>query len=209
MLLHFAYMIILTSFLVSDVMWLRALSILGGGVWILYFSISFQEVNWTGIAWNLLFTLINLRYLFLLILERRPVRLTEEERLIKQRVAPDISARQWLTLVQKSEIIHETDLEAPLISRGDHLDSVYLLMSGALRIESEALSASLPIGCSLGASGYLTGGAHPEDVFLGPKSILLRWSYEQLRDELDRDPQLKAVFQGIFSEEITRQRIPL
>lgn len=47
MLMHIAYVIILASFLVKDVLWLRALSVLGGFMWIAFFA-TLGAVDWGG-----------------------------------------------------------------------------------------------------------------------------------------------------------------
>jgi len=65
---------------VRDILWLRLLSILAGIALVPYFLYGEAQVLWVPMAWNGVFTLINLVQVYRLLTERRPVRLTEFER---------------------------------------------------------------------------------------------------------------------------------
>ena len=73
MLIHIANILILLSFLVTEIMYLRLLSIFGGLAFIGYFSLNFDTVQWSGILWNTLFIMINLYQVVQLVIERRPI----------------------------------------------------------------------------------------------------------------------------------------
>ena len=201
MLIHIANLIILASFLVADVMWLRALSVLGGGVWISYFATSFEEVNWSGIGWNVLFTTINLRYIVLLILERRPVHLTERERELKHLVAPDLSPRSWAALLKLSEEVSG----AALIEAEADLDrGLYLLFRGDARVAQGERQVELGFGDTVGATPYLTGEPPLERIESTGSATFLRWPHQPLRAHLKASPDTEAVFQGLLSRELSR-----
>ena len=203
MLIHLANVIILASFLVGDVMWLRSLSIIGGGVWVCYFSTEFTEVNWSGIGWNVLFTLINVWYIIQLILERRPISLTERERELKHLIAPDLELREWSKLLQAGEVVSG---EAVLVTEGSSLDSVYLMMSGAGQRTRNGVSEELSVGQLIGALPYLTEGLSPEHVESLPGAQLIRWSNNALKVYLNGAPESRAVFQRLLGAEVSTNR---
>ena len=84
MLIHLANILILLSFLVTEIMYLRLLSIFGGFAFIGYFSLNFDTVQWSGILWNSLFIMINLYQVVQLVIERRPIKFNERELQIKK-----------------------------------------------------------------------------------------------------------------------------
>ena len=50
-LIHVANVLILGSFLVRDILWLRALSVLGGICFMLYFLFGSPTVLWAPVGW--------------------------------------------------------------------------------------------------------------------------------------------------------------
>jgi hypothetical protein len=204
MLIHIANLIILASFLVSDVMWLRALSILGGGVWICYFSFTFTEVNWSGIGWNILFTAINMYYIAQLILDRRPISFTENERSVKYLIAPDLSPREWSKLLKRGEVI--TGEELTLKEEGIS-DSVLLVMTGQLTLSSEQEGTiKLSAGELFGGVSFLTGSIWSHEVQSSAEASLVSWKREALSKYLSNTPSVEAIFQRLFGDELARRK---
>ena len=205
MLIHIANLIILASFLVSDVMWLRALSIIGGGVWICYFSVSFAEVNWSGIGWNVVFTAINIWYIVQLILERRPIPFTEHERNLKHQVAPDLSPRDWYRLLKKGQVMSGDELR---LEKDSILDAVYLVMTGELSLEtSEAENEHLTTGQLFGGLSYLNDQPFKQQLIDSNNLSLIAWPKDVLNKHLQSAPEIESVFQRLFGDEIARRKV--
>lgn len=205
MLIHLANLIILASFLVSDVMWLRALSIVGGGVWICYFTVAFAEVNWPGIGWNVVFTAINIWYIIQLILERRPIQFTEHERNLKYLVAPDLDQRTWSQLIKQGQVLSGDELR---IEEATSLDSVYLVMSGELGLENTQLDQEyLSPGELFGGLSYLSDIPFDQHVIETKELSLIMWQKGVLESILKDAPKVEAIFQKLFGDEIARRKL--
>lgn len=205
MLIHIAYSVILISFLVRDVLWLRLLSIIGGVLWVTFFAIQ-TPINSAGIAWNVFFSLINLWYILQLIVSRRPVQLNERERALKHQLCPDLSDRRWADLLELGERISP---EGPLTIEGELPESVYLITRGSARSlgadpsqERELIST----GAIIGGVSYLTGRPAREGVECELGAEVVRWSMEKLRAHLNSVPEALAVFQRLFGEELARHK---
>ena len=202
MLIHIANLIILASFLVKDVMWLRSLSVIGGCVWIGYFTVSFAEVNWSGIGWNILFTMINLWYIALLILERRPVHLTESERDLKYLIAPDLDVRSWSRLLKLGE---EVSGEKIAVQKKDHANAVLLVMGGTpSETKLNSVTSVLSRGSLIGGQSLIGEPLTPAQLDHLTDSTLITWDSKRLRGHLQRRPEVEAVFQRLISDELTR-----
>ena len=201
MLMHIAYVIILASFLVKDVLWLRALSVLGGFMWIAFFA-TLGAVDWGGIAWNTFFGLINLWHIIRIIMERRPVQLSERERELKHKVCPELSDRRWLELINLGERL---EAEHPIVIEGQSADAVYLLSRGEAQASRTGGEQILSSGEIIGGVSYLTGQPSKERVECAVQSELLRWTTVELKGHLEQHPEVLSVFQRLVGHEIARQ----
>ena len=201
MLMHIAYVIILASFLVKDVLWLRVLSVVGGFMWVAFFA-TLQAVDWGGIGWNVFFGLINLWHIAKIIAERRPVQLSERERELKRHVCPELSDRRWLELLEMSERFSN---ESSFVIEGKGTDSVYLLSRGQARASRTGEAQTLSSGEIIGGVSYLTGHPSHERVECDAESELLKWSTNDLRAHLEQRPEVLSVFQRLVAHEIARQ----
>lgn len=75
----FCYTILAASYLVTSMMWLRALAIVALAMEALYFVFASDEPLWVGIFWNAIFVLINVVQYWRLLHERLAARLSPEE----------------------------------------------------------------------------------------------------------------------------------
>jgi hypothetical protein len=77
-LIHIANVLYVISYLVKETLWLRLLTVVAGSVLIAYYAL-LPVPLWAAIGWNVVFLAINLRQIQVLLLERRPVRLSPDE----------------------------------------------------------------------------------------------------------------------------------
>src|SRR4051812_46676704 len=97
-LIHLANVLLLFSFLVRDILWLRALNLLAGVAFIVYFATGSPFVA-APVAWNTLFLSINIVQIWRLLLERRPVRLRAEELSLYQAAFRVLTPREFVRLL--------------------------------------------------------------------------------------------------------------
>ena len=81
---HLAFALIALSFLVRDILWLRALSIAASLASISYSYYAPARPLWLVIGWNIVFIALNLTQITLLLRERRGVSFTDQERELYQ-----------------------------------------------------------------------------------------------------------------------------
>src|SRR6476646_3146942 len=76
--IHLANVLLLLSFLVSDILWLRLLNVAAGVAFIFFFATASPPIL-APVGWNAVFLTINLVQVWRLLQERRPVRLQADE----------------------------------------------------------------------------------------------------------------------------------
>ena len=72
--IHVANVLYLLSYLMRDILWLRAFTVIAAVCLVSYFFFR-PDPLMPAIYWNLLFTSLNIYWIWRLLLERRPVRL--------------------------------------------------------------------------------------------------------------------------------------
>ena len=192
-LIHVANLLILGSFLVRDILWLRLLSIGGGLAFMGYFAFALPDPLWAPVVWNGLFGVINLYQIARLMLERRPVFLDPRERRIRELAFPGLSDRELLRLVAQGRWESTDDV---LVSPGERPSRLILLAAGRAEVlVGDQKVAELEAGRYIGEMAYLTG--RPASALvrtMGPAEIL-SWPADTLRAFLDADPTLCAAVQ--------------
>ena len=91
LLIHAANVLYLFAFMVRDILWLRILTVVAAAFLIPYFYYR-PEPLLAPIYWNLAFTVLNIFWIVRLLLERRPVKLSEEEQRLCELCVPDHGA---------------------------------------------------------------------------------------------------------------------
>src|SRR5215204_5971799 len=83
--IHAANILLLIAYSVRDVLWLRLFAVAASLIAIPYYVLQ-PTMLWPPLAWSVVFAGINLFQSWLLILERRPIKLTAEEEEIRRLV---------------------------------------------------------------------------------------------------------------------------
>ncbi len=98
--LHLANVLYLISFLARDMLWLRVLTCAGLVMGIVFFTC--QPVPLYGCTlWHLVFLVINVVQIRRLVLERRQLRLTQEQEKVGEATFHDLSRDELLTLLTR------------------------------------------------------------------------------------------------------------
>jgi Popeye protein conserved region len=202
---HTANVLFLCSFLVRDILWLRLLSVVGGAALLPYYVYSQAEILWVPMGWNLVFMTINSIQSYRLFLERRPVRLSADERLLYDQVFSSLSPRAFLDLLAVAQWREVQDDEG-LVQDGKPLCELLLIAEGsaAVQIDSRQV-ASLAAGSFVGEMSYLTGQAPSASVVATSPSRVVAWPCEPLRAYLAAAPEVRSGLQLILGTDLAHK----
>jgi len=98
-LIHSANVIYLVSYVMRDILWLRVFTVIAAACLILYFYF-LPEPLLTPVYWNILFITLNVFWITRLLLERRPVQLTADEKQLCELVFRLVSPREMINLLK-------------------------------------------------------------------------------------------------------------
>jgi CRP-like cAMP-binding protein len=200
-LIHLANVLFLFSYLVRDILWLRVLSVIAGFCLIPYFYFQAQPV-WAPIAWNAVFTALNLYQIARLLAERRPVRFSDEEQRLYQLVFRSLTPREFARLLALADWRDAAAAEC-LVEQGRALDRMLVLCSGSatVKIDDQAVAELAP-GRLIGEMSFLTGEKTSASVWSRGPARYVAWPSAELKRFLADNAELRAALQLVIGADL-------
>lgn len=200
-LIHLANVLLLLSFLVSDILWLRLLNVLAGAAFIIYFATSAPPA-WVPVEWNSLFLLINVVQMWRLLLERRPVRLGAEELSLYQAAFRALSPREYARLLSIGRWADAAPGEE-LVAEGVRLDRMLVVYSGTGDVVlGGACVARVMPGQLIGEMGFLTDAKTSARVVAREATRYFSLPTESLQTLFKKHPDLRASMQVVIGNDL-------
>jgi hypothetical protein len=201
-LIHSANVIYLVSYVMRDILWLRIFTVIAATCLILYFYY-LPEPLLTPVYWNILFITLNIFWIARLLLERRPVQLTADEKRLCELVFRLISPREMISLL-KIGTWETAEANECLISGGSKLDKLMLIQSGqACLMVDGAKTQIIDPGQFMGSISFVTDEIAPADFVTLEPTRYLQWDKSSLKRYLTKNPELHAAIQTTLSMDLT------
>jgi CRP-like cAMP-binding protein len=205
--IHIANVLYVGSYLVKDILWLRALTILGGGVLLAYYALMPTPL-WAAMAWNVLFLTINAAQIRALLLERRPVRFEPREMRLYQLAFRSLTPREFAKLCALARW-EDVATGACIVRRGEALDRLMVVASGKARVEVDGSPVvELRAGRFVGEMSFLTGERPSADVVAADPACIVSWPQGELRALLGKHTDLRAAVQAVIGEDLVAKLRP-
>ncbi|MFQ5932363.1 MAG: cyclic nucleotide-binding domain-containing protein [Nitrospiraceae bacterium] len=202
-LIHIANGLYLVSYLMRDILWLRVFTVTAASCLISYFYFRPNPLM-AAIYWNLVFTSLNVYWIWRLLLERRPVALKQDEQRLCQLVFRSLTPREMVKLLD----LGRWENAAPgqcFVDQGKPLDRLIVIYSGKARIDVDGKAvAELAEGQFIGEMSFITGEVAPASVTAVEPTRYVAWPKSKLNDFLKKNPDLRAAFQMILGSDLTR-----
>ena len=193
-LINTAYVLLLVSFSVKSILWLRALNVVAGLLFVTSFVMQPAPL-WDSIAWNLLFCAINVWRIWRTIVERRPPVLDAHEQLLHQRVFSDLSARDWRRLLDQGAWADGVPPDA-LLRKGEQAARLWMVAAGRLLLTLEdGATRTYAAGDFIGEGCFLAGIPAGGDVVIQEPVRFVSWDREDLQRFLDQEPAIGCAVQ--------------
>lgn len=196
------------AYIVRDMAWLRAITILAASCTLPYFY--FQPAPlYSAMGWQIAFILINGINLIILLLERRPVALSEAEQQLHNLTFRNLTPREMLKLLDRAR----WEKAAPgsrLVQHNEDLGELMLIYDGIAEVRVDGqFRANLGPGDFVGEMSFATGNPTSADVDVPDEAVqplvYLRWPHAELRQLLDRQPGIKDAVQAILGVDMAKK----
>jgi hypothetical protein len=197
--IHLANVIYVISYLVRDILWLRCLTVIAGATLLPYF---YLNGLWPPIIWGFVFIAVNAWQIRALLMERRPVQLSETEQHLYQMTFRALKPREFLKLLSIATW-KKAEPKDHLVKSGLELDQMMVVYEGKLEVEVGGQSvACLDDGCFVGEISFLTGGTPNADVVAVEATSYVSWPSKQLQEFLASNPELRASWQFLIGSDL-------
>ena len=200
-LVHFSNILMLLSYSVRDILWLRWFAVAAALTNIPYFLLQ-GTVLWPPILWAAVFTTINLYQIARLYLERRPVVLSQDEQKLYDLGFQSLRPREFVSLSLVGEW-KSAEAGERVMTEGEPVSSLCIPITGSadVRRRGEHIGAVRP-GHIIGTALALTGEPSPVEVTFTEPARYMRWSLPSLRRFMDKRPDLRVTLQGLVSRDL-------
>jgi CRP-like cAMP-binding protein len=205
-LVNVANVVYLFSYSVRDILYLRILTVFGAALLLPYYYLQVEPL-YAPMAWNVVFISINIYWIIRLILERRPVQFSDEERRLYQLALRNMSERDAFKLFRLGRWTSAQAGTSPL-TQGVPVDALSLISKGRVAVEMNGKRVdTIGEGCFLGAHAFLSG----EKDFKAPVTVraieptrIFVWPQAELKAQFAKNPNLQIALEASLGMEIAR-----
>lgn len=199
--IHGANLLLLSAYSVRDILWLRLLAVASSVCAIPYFLLQPTPL-WAPLGWSVLFVAINLFQSWRLFVERRPVKLTDEEESVRRVAFENLHPRKLLQVVSLGSW---TTAQAGqrLIERGKCPDDICLIVRGKVQVRREGIViGQMGPGSLVGSALLLSGIPSDVDAVASEPVRLVRWELGTLDRYLTANPETRIIMQRHLARDL-------
>ena len=201
-LVHFSNILLLVSYSVRDILWLRWFAVAAALTNMPYFLFQ-HTVLWPPILWASVFTVINLYQISRIYLERRPVVLSRDEQQLYDLAFRSLRPREFLSLALVGEW-KDAAVGDKVLTEGEPATRLCISIAG----KAEARKQGTPIatfepGHLIGTAIAMTGSPSPIEATFTEPARYIAWPLGSLRTFMDRRPDLRVTLQGLVNRDLS------
>ncbi|MEM9353623.1 MAG: cyclic nucleotide-binding domain-containing protein [Planctomycetota bacterium] len=203
--LHTANAIYLFAYLVRDILWLRVLMVAAMLCMLPFYYCCAATPMYEAISWQSLFIAVNVVQIGLLIYERRPVRLEDDEQRLYDDIFSALSPREFAKLLALSERKHAAEGET-LLKQDEPVEQLALISSGSASVELDGRHiAVVEPGQFIGEMGFLTEQNASASVTARVPLDYRAWPADKLRKLLRDQPEVHVKIHGILGADLVEK----
>jgi hypothetical protein len=200
-LVHFSNILLVISYSVRDILWLRWFAVAAALTNIPYFLLQ-DTVLWPPVLWALVFTAINLYQIVRIYLERRPIVLSQDEQKLYDLGFRSLRPREFVSLSLVGEW-KNAEAGEKVVTEGEPVSSLCIPITGSADVRKQgARIGALRPGHIIGTALTLTGEPSPVEVTFTEPARYMRWSLPSLRSFMDKRPELRITLQGLVNRDL-------
>jgi hypothetical protein len=200
---HLAFGLIAFSFLVKDILWLRAISIIASLFSVFYNYFIPIEPMWIAIGWNFVFVLVNLYHIAIIIYEKRPVHMSPKHKELYETMFNNMTPVEFLKITKIADWTYFKSGEV-ITQQGRPVPDLNLIYNGTVDVAvNNEKVAELKDGQFVGEMSFLTEKPATATCIIKHDSELLVWKQEQFKELLKRNPSLYFTIQSLLSAQVS------
>jgi hypothetical protein len=198
-----ANVIYLASYSVRDILWLRILTVAGAALLIPYYVMQPKPLV-AAIAWSAVFILINIYWIVRLVIERRPVHLSQDEARLRALAFPSLTPREARNLFAMG-IWEDVAAGESLVGHDRKLDMFSVILRGlADLLHQSTVIAELGEGQFVGEIDRCADEAPGIDILVRKTLRVMCWPRGRLQAFLADRPDVALALERSVGLEVQR-----
>jgi CRP-like cAMP-binding protein len=200
-LVHFSNILLLVSYSVRDILWLRWFAVAAALTNMPYFLLQ-HTVLWPPVLWALVFTAINLYQISRIYLERRPVVLSPDEQRLYALAFQPLRPREFVSLTLVGEW-KDAAAGDKILVEGEPVSRICVAISGRADVHKQGQHiGTLEPGHLIGTAVALMGASSPVEATFTEPSRYMSWPVSSLRTFVDKRPDMRVTLQSLVSRDL-------
>lgn len=203
---HTANMLFACAYLVKDILWLRTISMVACFIMIFFNYYGPEQPLWVAIFWNAAFIVVNAVHSFLLLLERKQARFSEEEQKMYETNFRHMSPVEFAKVLRVGHWKYFRPA-ASILVEGERPDALILLFNGIAKVKrnNDNRGVELSGGVFIGEMSMATDGVASANVEAESEIKAYCWPQKNLQHLFKENPNLKASFQMTLASDMARK----
>ncbi len=199
-----APLIAFCAYLVKDIIWLRALTIISAATWLVYLF-SGAHILWLAAFWNAAFIVVNFGRISMEMRQRFRVKLSLEERDLYVSTFANLSPVEFMKLLSVGKWVDLAE-GAAVTEQGNPVENVMLVYRGtaAVRVNGNLVRQVTPPEF-IGEVSFLTSDRASASVTASGPMRCLVWPHKDLQKFLAKHLTVRFAFRAIMSEDLARK----
>ena len=201
---HISYVLIALSYYLTSIYWLRVTAVAGLLFEIIYFQASGGALH-TGIAWDIVFILINLQQIYRLRAEGQQLKRMADAQLLRQGVLSSLKPAQLARLVTVGDW---RSLEAGWVitTQGELVTELVLICEGQALVEVNGVQvARLSSGTFVGEMALVSGHLASATVRVSATLRACFFDLEKLRQFLFADESVAIALHQVLGRDLVQK----
>ena len=175
----FANTIYCASYVLTSMLWLRALAVVGAASTLPYFFLQ-SEPLYQALFWQSMFLGINLVNLIILLYSMRTPKLNAQEQGLLESVFTDLKPHEVVPLLKAADTLHLSNGEV-VLQEGEKNDRLFLLVEGRATVTKDGNRvAVLGKNSFIGEMSFVSGDLASATVRAAEDSLFYVWGPEKL-----------------------------
>jgi hypothetical protein len=201
---HLSNLLLLVSYSVRDILWLRWFAVAAAFIVMPYYLMQ-PQVLWPPVWWGSVFAVINLVQIARIYAERRPVVLGADEQRLYDLAFRTLRPREFLALAMVGEWRDAAEGEV-ILQRGRAVDALVIAIAGSAQAcYGERVLGNLAPGELIGSAPALLGEPAPIDARFVEAARYIRWPVASLRTFVEKRPDLRNALLRSVNRDLARK----
>ena len=200
-----SYILLIASMAMRNMLWLRILAVFSGATGIIYDAFILHDP--VGTFWESAFTIVNLVQWTWLTVERRKLKLSPNEKELKQQFFPNIEDIELKQLFNCSNF-RTLEPGVVLTQQGENVEKLYMITKGSVDIhyEGKMISTCQP-GDLVGEIGFLTRSPASATAITSSDSKAIEFNHDQLATLIKSSTEIANNVNSIINKALTAKLI--